>query len=143
VTGFVERTLALGAAALLAGVLALALSDRGSGSGSSPSTAPRPAVGPGLGWYAVRAGVAERPSRRGRRTSCGWLVVRGTLGVVHPVLPCGARIFITYRGTRALTRVVAHGPVPQGRGLDLMPRLARRIGFDGVREIQWAFARAD
>jgi hypothetical protein len=139
-SGFLQRALALGSAALLAGVLALALSDRGSG--GSGSTLPQPAVGLGAGWLKVSVGVADAVGRRGRRTPCGWLIVRGTLGIVHPVLPCGAKLFVSYRGTEALTRVVDRGPVPQGRAFDLTPALAKKLRVKGVRELQWAFAQA-
>jgi hypothetical protein len=138
-TRFLQRTLALAAAALLGGVLALAVSGRSSG--GPESAAPRPAVGPAVGWLAVSAGVAGAVRRRGRRSACGWLIVRGTLGIVHPVLPCGAKLFVSYRRTRALTRVVDRGPVPEGRAFDLTPALAKKLGVTGVREVRWAFVR--
>jgi hypothetical protein len=61
--------------------------------------------------------------------------------VLHPALPCGARIFVEYGSRQALTRVVARSPVGQGRQLDLTPRLAKRMRLDGVREVRWAFSR--
>jgi hypothetical protein len=68
-------------------------------------------------------------------------VLSGTAGVVHPVLPCGARIFVEYGGRRALTRVVAQSPVGPNRQFDLTPRLAKLLRLDGVREVRWAFSR--
>jgi hypothetical protein len=50
-------------------------------------------------------------------------------------------MFVEYGGRQALTQIVARFPVGQGRQLDLTPRLARRLGLDGVREVRWAFPR--
>jgi hypothetical protein len=138
-TALGQRLAALAAASLLVGVFGVALSD--AGRGSSAATGPTPAVGAWGGWTTALAGVAV-PVRMGGRTSdCGWIVNRRTLGVIHPVLPCGARIFVEYGHTRALTRVVARSPVPRDRELDLTPALASRLGLEGVREIRWAYAR--
>jgi hypothetical protein len=134
-----QRLAALAAAALLAGVFGTALSQ----AGRDPDTPrlPEPAVGLWGGWTSVLAGVAPPAPREGRRSGCDWVVVPRTQGVVHPTLPCGARIFVEYGGRRALTQIVAHFPVGQGRQLDLTPRLARRLGLDGMRELRWAFTR--
>ena len=134
-----QRVAALAAAALLACVFGVALSQ--AGRGSSGPAVPAPAVGAWGGWSTALAGVSGQAPRGGNPSDCDWIVHRRTLGVVHPVLPCGARIFLEYGGTRALTRVVARSPVPRGRELDLTPALARRLGLDGVREIRWAYAR--
>jgi hypothetical protein len=134
-----QRLAALAAAALLVGMFGVALSE--ASQDSSVVGGPMPAVGPWGGWSAALAGVAGTVRPGGRPSDCGWIVNRRTLGVVHPVLPCGARIFVEYGGTRALTRVVARSPVPRDRELDLMPALAGRVGLEGVREIRWAYAR--
>jgi hypothetical protein len=134
-----QRLLALGAAALLAGAFGVALSQ--AGRASSEAVLPEPAVGPWGGWTTVLAGVAPGAPRAGRRSGCDWIVLRRTQGVIHPTLPCGARIFVEHGGRQALTQVVAHFPVGQGRQLDLTPRLARRLDLAGVREVRWAFPR--
>ena len=134
-----ERIAPLAAAALLAGVFGVALSQAGRSS-SAPAVA-EPAVGAWGGWSTALAGVAAAAPSGGRPSDCNLIVNGRTLGAVHPVLPCGARIFVEYRGTRALTRIVARSPVPRDRELDLTPALARRLGLDGVREIRWAYAR--
>jgi hypothetical protein len=136
---FAQRAAALAAAALLTGVFGVALSQAGRG---SPDTRlPEPAVGVWGGWSTALAGVAPSASRGGRPSGCGWLVMPRALGVLHPALPCGARIFVEYGGQRALTQVVARSPVGQGRELDLTPRLAKRLHLEGVRELRWAFSR--
>jgi hypothetical protein len=134
---FLQRAAALAAAALLAGTFAVALGATRSDEGDR--ALPEPAVGPGGVWPTAPAGVAT--VGRGRPSGCGWAVRSGTLGVVHPVLRCGVKIFVEHGGRRALTRVVAHAPVAEGRQLDLTPALAKRLGIEGVREIAWAYAR--
>ncbi|MER3409724.1 MAG: hypothetical protein C4306_06430 [Thermoleophilia bacterium] len=134
-----QRALALAGAALLAAVGALAM--RGE-EGREPAPAlPQPALVPGEGWHAERAGVSPAPPPQGRRTACGWTLRPTTLGVVHPVLPCGVKLYVAYGGRQALTRVVAHGPLPPERQLDLTPALARLLGLEGVTEVRWVFAR--
>ncbi|HEU0302998.1 MAG TPA: hypothetical protein VFR32_00305 [Gaiellaceae bacterium] len=134
-----QRMLALAAAALLAGVFGVALSQ----AGREPSAAalPEPAVGSWGGWTQARAGVSPSPPARGRRQGCDWLVRRRTEGVVHPTLPCGARVYLDYGSRLVLTQVVARFPVGQGRQLDLTPGLASRLRLEGVRELRWAFTR--
>jgi hypothetical protein len=134
-----QRLLALAAAALLVGTFGVALSQ--AGRESDASALPEPAVGPWGGWTTVLSGVAPQAPRGGRRSGCDWVVQPGTQGVIHPTLPCGSSIYIEYGGRQALTRVVATLPVGQGRQLDVTPRLARRLGLEGVREVRWAFTR--
>lgn len=133
------RVAGLAAAALLAGVLAVALAEASRGDGATQEA--RPAAGPWGGWTAARAGVAAGVPSDGREGDCGWVIARRTQGVIHPVLPCGARVFVEYRGRKALTRVVAQSPVGDGRQFDLTPRLAGALGLDGIRTVRWAFVR--
>jgi hypothetical protein len=134
-----QRLAALGAAALLVGTFGVALSQ--AGQSSSESALPEPAVGPWGGWTTVLAGVAPQALRGGRRSGCDWLVRQRMQGVIHPTLPCGSMLYVEYKGRQALTQVVAKLPVGQGRQLDVTPRLARRLGLEGVREVRWAFTR--
>jgi len=136
---FLQRVAGLAAAALLAGVSSLALAQ--AGRDDKQLIVPEPAVGAWGGWTAARAGVATGLSGRGGAEDCGWLVGPMSMGVIHPVLPCGARIFIEHGGRRALTRVVAQSPVGNGRQFDLTPRLAKALGVTGVRDVRWAFSR--
>jgi hypothetical protein len=134
-----QRLAALAAAALLAGVSGVALSQ--AGTDAPDRSVGEPAVGSWGGWMTALAGVAARVPDGGARSDCGWFVNRRTLGIVHPVLPCGARVFVEVEGRRALTRVVARSPVPGGHELDLTRALASRLDLEGVREIRWAYAR--
>lgn len=133
------RVAGLAAAALLAGVFAVALSEAAGGEGSEVEA--RPVAGPSGRWASARVGVAGPVSSQGRPGDCGWLIEARTQGVVHPVLPCGAKLFVDFRGRQALTRVVAQSPVGDGRQFDLTPRLARALHLEGTRTVRWAFSR--
>ena len=136
---FGQRVLALAGATLLAAVIALAVAEQNQP--SARASGPQPAVGQGVGWYTALVGVSRQAPPKGRRSSCGWLIQPGTLGVVQPVLPCGAKIFVEHDGKRVYTEVVDHGPVPAQESFDVTSALATRLGLAGVREVQWAFAR--
>lgn len=127
------RELALAAIALLAIVGALAVTERTRG---HSDTNPQPE-----GSYRALAGSGG-PAVFGRRTACGGVLRSDTVGVAHPTLPCGARIFITYKGTTVLTEVVDRGPYQAGRQFDLTDALARRLALRGVQTIEWSYARA-
>ncbi|HLY86244.1 MAG TPA: hypothetical protein VKO84_07020, partial [Gaiellaceae bacterium] len=64
-----------------------------------------------------------------------------TLGVVHPVLPCGTKLFVQVGSKRVYTQVVDRGPVPSREDFDLTAALADRLGLAGTRNVRWAFAR--
>jgi rare lipoprotein A (peptidoglycan hydrolase) len=65
-----------------------------------------------------------------------------TNGVSHPVLPCGAKIFVQFDGRSVLTQVIDRGPYVPGRTFDLTEPLAARLGLTGVQQIRWAYAAA-
>lgn len=136
--GVAQRALALAAVALLAAVLALALGDRGDGAGGDGAEA-RPVPAAGGGWYTALAG-ARGPAADAEQTSCGQILTARSLGVTHPVLPCGAKIFIAYGEREVLTEVIHRGPVAAGRQFELTQALAARVGLDGTQEIRWRFA---
>jgi Lytic transglycolase len=135
-----QRLLALTGAGLLAGVIAVAVAEQNGG--TARASGPQPAVGQGAGWANAVAGVARPYPARGRRSRCGWLLRSGTLGVVHPVLPCGTKVFVELHGKRVYTQVVDRGPVPSREDFDLTAALAHRVGLVGTERVLWAFARA-
>lgn len=126
------RELALAGIALLAAVAVLAVSEHTNG---HATTTPQPE-----GSYTALAG-SMGPAAFGRRTACGGVLHPDTIGLGHPTLPCGARVFITYKGTTVLAQVVDRGPFETGRQFDLTDALARRLGLRGVKTIHWAYAR--
>jgi len=136
---FGQRVFALAGAGLLAGVIAVAVAQQNES--SARASGPQPAVGQGTGWSSAVVGVARDYPVTGRRSSCGWLLQPETLGVVHPVLPCGTKLFVQLGGKRVYTQVVDRGPVPSREDFDVTAALADRLGLTGTRQVRWAFAR--
>ena len=128
-----QRELALAAIAVLAGLIVLAVSV-GRSSRSESSSLPQP-----VEWKTALA-APYTPSVK-KRTACGQQVDAHTLGVAHPVLPCGVKIFLEFGGKRVLTQVIDKGPAVPGREFDVTKALADRIGLEGVEQLKWAFAR--
>ena len=136
--GVLQRTVALAAVALLAAVAALALSRATRAEESGPDDA-RPVAVAGTGWYSALAGSRGAP-RDAERTTCRRILTNRSLGVTHPVLPCGAKIYIAYGGTEVLTEVIDTRMKRQGRQFELTEALAQRLGIDGTQQIRWRFA---
>ena len=135
----VQRALLLGAATLLAVMVALAIAEQRGGVGSAEDL-PASVPAPGGGWYQALAGP-ESPRAYGRPTACGHVLERNTLGVSHPVLVCGAKIYIGYRRKVMLTQVVARGPGSAAVQFGFTDALARELGIRGRATIRWRFAR--
>ena len=90
-------------------------------------------------WRTNLAGAT--PVRYGRRTNCGVLLRTSTVGITDSVLPCGIKVYVAYKNSPLiLTQVIERRPVPPGRKFELTPRLAERLGVDGVQKIRWVFA---
>jgi rare lipoprotein A len=128
-----RRQLALGGVALLAAIVSLAVTAT-----TRDATSGLPQA---VGSYPALAG-SSGPAALGRHTACGIVIGADTEGVSHPTLPCGARIYVSYRGRHVLTQVIDRGPYVPGRELDLTDALARRLGLSGVQRIHWSYARA-
>ena len=134
-----QREVALAGVALVAVVAALALTGGGS-RGAAQDALPRPVPSPSGEWYAALA--APRGSAGyGKRTACGTLLRRDTLGVAHPVLPCGAKLFVAFGDRKVLTQVVDRGPTVPGRDFELTAALASELDVHEVRRVRWTFAR--
>ena len=136
-----QRQLSLVAAAVLGVIVALAIQARDRGAMKPVSLLPRPAVSDVSGWYSALAGVRTRPLA-GHPSGCDTLLNPNTLGVGHPVLPCGAVVFLRFGGKTVLTQVVDRGPYVHGREFELTPALAGLLELSGVQTIRWSFARA-
>ena len=123
-----QRLVALAAIALLGAAAALAAIafERSSNPG------PRP-----VQWYSALAAPYRPPAR----TSCGLRTTPRTLGIAHPVLACGAKLFVAYGSTEVLTQVIDRGSQLPGREFDVTTALARRLGLNGTQRVKWAFAR--
>jgi hypothetical protein len=134
----VQRTVALAAVALLAGVGALALTNGADGDAADGLVAGGVSV-PETGWYSALAGSRGAP-RDAERTTCRRILTGRSLGVTHAVLPCGAKIVIAYGGTQVLTEVIDNRIKRPSRQFELTEPLAQRLGIDGTQQIRWRFA---
>jgi hypothetical protein len=131
-----QRELSLAAVALLAIVIALAVAGRGSSS-DEQTAAPQPLPGE---WHEALAGP-RAPGGYGRKTACGGVLRRETVGLSHPVLPCGAKLFVAFGDRKVLTQVVDRGPTVPGRDFELTAALASELDVHDVRRVRWTFAR--
>ena len=136
-----QRQLAIVAAAVAAVVVGLAIANRNHTVLVRAPTLPKPAASDLSGWYTALAAVRTRPLA-GHPSGCGTLLAPQTLGVDHPVLPCGAKIFLRYGKKTVLTTVVDRGPLVPGAEFEVTPALADVLGLSGVQPIRWSFARA-
>jgi rare lipoprotein A (peptidoglycan hydrolase) len=137
--GLARRALALAAIALLAGVVAFAGASRNDDPKEQKNVVKQVPV-PGSDWYRSLAAPYPATTKR-ERTSCGQRLGPKTLGVAHPVLPCGVKLFVSYKDQVVLTQVVDRGPSVPGREFDVTRALARKLGLEGTQQIRWRYAR--
>jgi rare lipoprotein A len=129
----------LAAITLVVAVAALALARRDAGGGQEkPAGIPVP--GTDNGYYTARA-APYAPTPGHPRTACGEPFTKETLGIAHPVLPCGVKIYVRYHGHEVLTQVVDRGPNVPGRDFDITKALADRLDLHGTQTVQWRYAR--
>ena len=131
-----QRLVLLAGVALFAAVSALAVVERRAQDEGSASltSAPAPA-----GWNTAFAG-SRGPAGDAQRTTCGQVLAPESLGVTHPVLPCGAKVVLRTGNTQVLTEVIDNALVEPGRQLEVTQALAALLGLDGTVEIEWRFA---
>jgi hypothetical protein len=133
---FPQRLVLLGAVALLGIALALAAIEglpRDSGTqGLTGAVAPS-------GWNTAFAG-SRGPTGDAQRTTCGQVLTPESLGVTHPVLPCGAMLVLRRRDTQVLSEVIDNTLVEAGRQIEVTEALAEVLGLDATAEIEWRFA---
>lgn len=134
---FAQRLVGLAALALLAAVIALAVTHNGSG--DKDEGLPPSAPAPGGGWYRALASP-QRLQVKPRRTVCGHLLTAKTLGVAHPVLPCNAKIYVEFGGRQVLTQVIDRGPYAAGREFSFTHALSQAVGLHGTQPIKWRYA---
>jgi len=134
-----QRIVWLAGITLIVGVAAIALGRRESG-GSKTIPDAIPVPGTKGGYYTARA-APYGPTPSHSRTACGQPFTEDTLGVEHPVLPCGVKVYIRFHGHEVLTQVIDRGPTVPGRDFDVTKALADRIGLHGRQTIKWRFAR--
>ena len=131
-----RRLLVLAAAALLAGLVALAVQEqRGADTAQAAALG---AAAPG-GWYEALA-ASRGSAGDAERTTCGLTLTSRSLGVTHPVLPCGTKVLIRYGDETLLTEVIDTKLKSPGNQFELTEGIARRLGLDGIQRVQWRFA---
>ena len=126
------RAAALAAVALVAIAVALALNHR------SHHTSKLPA--PAGDWYTALA-APYTPSKGRSKSACGVAIDAKAVGVAHPVLPCGVKLYVEYKGKQVLVQVIDRGHTVPGREFDLTQALAKLLRVQGTQTIRWRFAR--
>jgi hypothetical protein len=136
VSPLAQRLALLAGVALLAAVTTAAIVEQRAGGSTSASltSAPAPA-----GWNTAFAGARGAPGDA-ERTTCGQVLTPKSLGVTHPVLPCGAKVVLRYRKSTVLTEVVDNALQEPGRQLEVTPALAKLMGIRGTVQLEWRFA---
>lgn len=129
IRGFAPHAAALVGIAVLALAIAFAVAHHRRHGPSLP-----PALGP---WYTVLAAPYLATNAKG---ACGLVIDSKIVGVAHPVLPCGVKIYIEYGGVNVLTQVIDRGPSAPGREFALTQGLARLLHLEGTQQIKWRFA---
>jgi hypothetical protein len=140
VTSFAERIAVVTALAFVAALTVVAVLKQTDE--PAARTVPRGALAPNGGWYAALA-ASRGVAGDAERTSCGLVLTGASLGVTHPVLPCGAKLLLRFGGDTVLTEVIDNKLKGQGRQFELTEALARRLGLDGTQAVSWRFASSD
>lgn len=125
------RAAGLGAVALVAIAVALAVTRDSGTKNDVPDGAGR--------WYTALAAPYTAATKRS--SACGVRIGAGTVGVAHPVLPCGVKLYVQFNGKTVLTQVIDRGHRVPGREFDLTPALAKLLRVQGTQTIEWRFAQ--
>lgn len=131
-----QRLVLLAAVALLVAIAAAAIVQQldSDADGATLTSAPAPA-----GWNIAFAG-SRGATGDAQRTTCGQVLAPQSLGVTHPVLPCGAKVILRSGDTQILTEVIDNALVEPGRQLEVTEELAAMLDIDGTVELEWRFA---
>lgn len=136
VQSFAQRLVVLAAVALLGGTAALAVVEQREPARETDAFTSAPAP---TGWNTAFAG-SRGPAGDALRTTCGQVLTAESLGVTHPVLPCGAKLVLRRGGTQILTEVIHNTLVEPGRQLEVTDSLADLLGIEDTVELEWRFA---
>jgi hypothetical protein len=127
------RAAALAAITLLGLAVALAVADHRDNKKDATT-----AASPAGQWYSAMAASSTRT--KPKKGACGIVIGPKTLGVAHPVLPCGVKVYIEFDGKQVLTQVIDNGHTAPGHVFDVTPPVARLLGLQGNQMIRWRFA---
>jgi peptidoglycan lytic transglycosylase len=129
------------------GVLMIFLAGATSRADTGGATAPPPPPTGGSGQatadLAAKAALAPvevatwyGPGFFGRRTACGQVLRRSTVGVAHRRLPCGTQVTVYYRGRIATVPVIDRGPYAHRAAWDLTQATARQLGIERTSRVR-------
>jgi hypothetical protein len=121
----------LAGAAVLAIAISLAITSRHR---SQASLLPAPST------FHTALFSSTGPRAFGKPTSCGVVVGPETMGISSPVLPCGARLYVSHGGRTVLAPVIGRRPAAPGGEFGLTQALAHQLGVSGVRRLRWSYA---
>ena len=80
--------------------------------------------------YGGRDGLCGSLTASGERFNCS------AMTAAHRTLPFGSWVRVTRAGRSVAVRITDRGPFVRGRHIDLSPAAGKRIGCDGVCEVQ-------
>lgn len=80
--------------------------------------------------YGGRDGLCGSMTASGERFNCG------AMTAAHRTLPLGTWVRATHNGRSVVVRINDRGPYVKGRSIDLSPAAAKRIGCDGICDVQ-------
>ena len=80
--------------------------------------------------YLPASATLYGPGFYGRRTACGVVLRRRTIGVAHRWLPCGTPVSIYYQGRSLIVPVIDRGPYANGANWDLTMAAGRALGMN-------------
>jgi hypothetical protein len=70
------------------------------------------------------------PGFYGKRTACGTVLRRWTIGVANRTLPCGTRVAVYYGGQMLVVPVIDRGPYANGADWDLTMATGAALSID-------------
>ncbi|WP_354698351.1 lipoprotein precursor [Paraconexibacter sp. AEG42_29] len=104
--------------------------------GTTVSAAALPATGvTPVTVYRARTATWYGPGFFGKRTACGQILRKSTLGVAHRTLPCGTQVAFYYKGRTVTVPVIDRGPFRDATIWDLTQAAARAIDFKGAETV--------
>jgi hypothetical protein len=100
----------------------------------SPGAASASAGAPTVSVIVYRPSVATLygPGFYGRRTACGVVLRRNTIGLANRTLPCGTPVAIDYQGQTLIVPVIDRGPYAHHADWDLTIATGRVLGMRGT-----------
>jgi hypothetical protein len=128
-----QREVGLLCVAVLAVAVSFAITTRDKHQAAAASLPP-----PVGSYTALAAASGQRVV--GTKTRCGVVIASRTMGISNPVLACGVRLYLTYRGRHVLAPVIGRGPSTPGAEFAVTPALARKLGLTGVKRVRWSYA---